>query len=296
MSTSTGTGIGTTKKGTQSNDEAIDRADMNISTSARPRTRPQTSNLKKQKCEEMTKFYLSRFEDIPILKSEKYLRQRLGTSTCISSCTSKHTSGSCECIDYLLVDVRTKVEQEASMIPSAMTLQEFEHKMISEGTGAVIGDEKIIVTYCTVGHRSGMEARRICDVYNIPNDRIMNLDGIVSYTHACKTIIEEQKSQEQKILMTDMDTQNKQQHQQQQQKQSQSYKYNSESTMFLINPKTKSETNVVHTFGKTWDYIDDDMFQSTYFSWFVMLWNGFLVTMKGWCSSCRCFNCCCPKK
>ena len=41
--------------------------------------------------------------------------------------------------------------------------------------------DEIIVTYCTIGYRSGLEARRLKTKYNL---NVMNLDGIVSYTHA----------------------------------------------------------------------------------------------------------------
>jgi rhodanese-related sulfurtransferase len=44
-------------------------------------------------------------------------------------------------------------------------------------------DPVIIVTYCTVGYRSGREARRIQDAHPHYRGRIYNLDGILAYTY-----------------------------------------------------------------------------------------------------------------
>ena len=48
-------------------------------------------------------------------------------------------------------------------------------------------DDTDIIFYCTIGYRSGMEAARICDEYNIDRGRVYSLDGIVPYTHALKS-------------------------------------------------------------------------------------------------------------
>lgn len=73
----------------------------------------------------------------------------------------------------VVVDVRTPAEQAVSMIPGAMTADDFE---------ANTGDHKgsTIVTYCTIGHRSGLYAQQLLS----RGFNVFNLKGaILSWTH-----------------------------------------------------------------------------------------------------------------
>ncbi len=74
----------------------------------------------------------------------------------------------------VLVDVRTPREQQVSMIPGAVTAAEFE--------AAAAGHEgATVVTYCTLGHRSGIYGRRLARA----GWKVKNLKGsILSWTHA----------------------------------------------------------------------------------------------------------------
>jgi rhodanese-related sulfurtransferase len=74
----------------------------------------------------------------------------------------------------LLVDVRTGAEREVSIIPGAITPEELD----------ALGDEaagRTIVTYCTIGYRSGLHAeelrRRGLDARNLAG-------SILAWTHA----------------------------------------------------------------------------------------------------------------
>ena len=73
----------------------------------------------------------------------------------------------------LLVDVRTPDEQVVSMIPGAITAREFEDNRTSyQGT--------TIVTYCTIGGRSGKYAGRLV----AEGLKAFNLKGaILAWTH-----------------------------------------------------------------------------------------------------------------
>jgi len=66
--------------------------------------------------------------------------------------------------DIVMVDVRAPAEQEVSMIEGAVTAEHFE-KQIDDYSG------KTVVAYCTVGHRSGIFARRLIqngwEAYNL---------------------------------------------------------------------------------------------------------------------------------
>jgi len=75
---------------------------------------------------------------------------------------------------YVLVDVRKPEEQAVSMIPGAMTQQEFEDQ------GDVLRD-KTVVTYCTAGYRSGLYAKKL----QARGWQVRNLEGsILAWTHA----------------------------------------------------------------------------------------------------------------
>lgn len=74
----------------------------------------------------------------------------------------------------VIVDVRNPPEQEVSMIPGAITAAEFEtHVGDHEGS--------TVVTYCTIGHRSGLYGRKLVRA----GWQVRNLKGsILSWTHA----------------------------------------------------------------------------------------------------------------
>ncbi len=74
----------------------------------------------------------------------------------------------------VLVDVRELKERQISMIPGALSKDEF------EGLRAKYKGHKIVI-YCTIGYRSGLYAKELkdkgVDVYNL-------VGGIIAWTHA----------------------------------------------------------------------------------------------------------------
>jgi rhodanese-related sulfurtransferase len=84
--------------------------------------------------------------------------------------------------DYTLIDVRTAPERAVSMIEGAMTLGEFYTGADAE-VAAHTRTTGIVVVYCTIGYRSGLEATRLHQLY--PALTVYNLDGIVAFCHAC---------------------------------------------------------------------------------------------------------------
>jgi len=196
----------------------------------------QSSN--EQKCEEMYKVYHAKFPDVQTLTSKELL-----------STPSKYWSP-----HYLIVDVRSRPEQKVSMIPGSITLDEFEARMATTYTQQhsdpkshdrrdeiTTSSLPTIVTYCTIGYRSGLEARKIRDNYGVD---VLNLDGIVNYTHA---VMAYQDSKPKNSIASDHD-----------------------GTLqlpdpSLIDPKTQSQTKKVHVFGVAWD-VGHERFEATYFS------------------------------
>jgi sodium/bile acid cotransporter 7 len=79
-----------------------------------------------------------------------------------------------EVVDVVLVDVRKEPEQRISMIPTAVPVARFESSP-EEYAG------KTVVAYCTVGHRSGLYAKRLL----AGGREAFNLKGaILAWTHA----------------------------------------------------------------------------------------------------------------
>lgn len=110
---------------------------------------------KRVKIDELYRGYKSKFPDAPEMTVET-LKQRLtGTDPPV------------------LVDVRGDEEREVSMIPGAISQEEFE-KHPDRFTG------REVVTYCTIGYRSGRYTQKLVgkgwDAHNLRG-------SIVSWTH-----------------------------------------------------------------------------------------------------------------
>ena len=140
-------------------------------------------------CQKQVQHYQGIFPSIPTMTSEELVATR-------NKQQQQHQER-----QLILVDVRTRVEQETSMIPGAITLDEFHRRMdhtrqqqqwqqkqgggifdryhpsptsssSSSPTPNQLDDsvpeiyvDSIVVTYCTVGYRSGREAQHLADKY-----------------------------------------------------------------------------------------------------------------------------------
>lgn len=82
--------------------------------------------------------------------------------------------------EMVIVDVRKPEEQEVSMIPGAITAGEFEARS-KELQG------KLVVTYCTMGYRSGLYARQLQQ----QGWEVANLAGsVLAWTHAGQELVD----------------------------------------------------------------------------------------------------------
>ena len=87
----------------------------------------------KQRIEELVKQFYAEFEDIPWLSPREFLTQRQSKT-------------------WVILDVRPQVERDISMIPEALTLEQFERKAYQDNH---------VLVYCTVGYRSGLYVREL---------------------------------------------------------------------------------------------------------------------------------------
>ena len=123
-------------------------------------TAVRSTSFQEEECTRRYKFYDRRFPDVPMMSSKELIERQERDDA------SK----------LVLVDVRTQPERQVSMIPGAIALDEFEATL--ETTESPV----TVITYCTIGYRSGFEARRLRQKYSIP--QVYSLDGILAYTHA----------------------------------------------------------------------------------------------------------------
>ncbi len=80
--------------------------------------------------------------------------------------------------ELVLIDVRKPEEQAVSMIPGALTQEQFEERQDSLR-------DKEIVTYCTAGYRSGFFAKKL----QKRGWQVRNLEGsLLAWTHAGGTL------------------------------------------------------------------------------------------------------------
>jgi rhodanese-related sulfurtransferase len=82
--------------------------------------------------------------------------------------------------DVLLVDARNPPEQEVSMLPGAIRAAEL-------GSYLEQDPSRTLVVYCTIGHRSGLLARKL----QAQGVKVYNLKGaILSWTHAGNELVD----------------------------------------------------------------------------------------------------------
>ena len=81
--------------------------------------------------------------------------------------------------NVVLVDVRRPVERDVSVIPGAISREQYEQQ-------SDLYRDRTIVMYCTIGDRSGRYARTLQE----QGHRIVNLKGgILAWTHAGQAVV-----------------------------------------------------------------------------------------------------------
>ncbi|GAB5036440.1 rhodanese-like domain protein [Nannochloropsis oceanica] len=79
----------------------------------------------------------------------------------------------------VLVDVRTPEERAVSMLPAAITQEEFERRQEEYRARPEI----TVVPYCTMGRRSGIYARKLVKKGGFEKEKVRNGEGILLWTH-----------------------------------------------------------------------------------------------------------------
>ncbi len=121
-------------------------------------------------CQRQVRFYQSKFPTVPTMTSLELQERRR---------SNEYSSNGAKTI--ILVDVRTEKERQVSIIPGAIPLEELHLE-------TPIDDSISIVTYCTIGYRSGLEGQRLLETY--PSLRVYSLDGILAYSHTDASLVD----------------------------------------------------------------------------------------------------------
>eukprot|EP00978_Attheya_sp_CCMP212_P008373 scaffold19715_cov54-Attheya_sp.AAC.5 len=176
-----------------------------------------------ERCLLQAKKYQGKFPHVPAISSTELVAQKK---------LDNGRSGF-EKSGLIIVDVRSAAERSISVIPGSVSLADFEDDIC---TKSVIDSkmnevDNLIVLYCTVGYRSGMEATRLKKMYDLEN--VYNLDGIVAYTHAAANEQKDGRS----------------------------------NNLHLVHPLTQNGTYKVHTFGPGWGHVPD-MYEIKVFPFF----------------------------
>lgn len=99
----------------------------------------------------------------------------------------------------LIVDCRSKEEIEVSRIKPSMRKEEF-HSLLD--TDASFEDVSHIVFYCTIGYRSGLEAKKVAEKFKGKGiaDKIYNLTGsLLNWVHCEGEVVDKCDAAVQKV-------------------------------------------------------------------------------------------------
>jgi rhodanese-related sulfurtransferase len=201
---------------------------------------------KEEQCHCSSQFYQGRFPDIPPFLSRELLELPIHPPRVV------------------LVDVRTLPERQVSMLEGAISLAEFDQMAVP--TLERHPDARV-VTYCTIGYRSGLEARRLRDLYpSLLEGRIYSLDGIVAYTHAVAQL-EQDEDKAAKAAATDGDEEETQQVSTQPTNPLATITATRRLRLQTLHPDTQQPTDTrrLHTFGSMWDCANEK-FDTTHYS------------------------------
>ena len=193
--------------------------------------------LRQQKCEKVSAHYQRKFRSVVPLRSSSLEFRHLFTT---SSSSPPSSSPSNQHAAPIWVDVRTAAERAVSIIAGAVTLSEWEADEAHDSAHQQLLQESPVIVYCTIGYRSGMEARRLQQRY--PHLRIYNLDGIIAYSHvvcAADTNNNDHISSPSPSVPWQLPP--------------------------IVHPETGDAATHIHTFGKAWDFVNQRQYSSVHF-------------------------------
>jgi rhodanese-related sulfurtransferase len=232
------------------------------------------SNLLAAACLKEARSYQKRFRSVQCLSSEDFLQRNYyhhpSTTTEAAAEATTTTLDADDVVQVVLLDARTAPERNVSIIQGAVPVADYynnihnhnhHHQGRTRRGGNDNGDSgnevnngtqpTIIICYCTIGYRSGLEATRLQRL--CPDATVYNLDGIVAFSHAsisynhCRRSRKESAAGSHDDAADAVDDQHHHQHYQ------------------LVDPATGASVRTIHTFASVWDYLDPDHYDGVHF-------------------------------
>ena len=242
--------------------------------------------------ESTAQYYQSLFSDVAGLSSRELLRD-----SAIATTPSSIEQWYLRKRRVLLVDVRSESERKVSMIMGAVSLNDFKANILPSLEAKLddvhvenVDDSslpKIVIPYCTIGWRSGMEARKLMQDYpnlfvswkNTQNDTnndqrdtqnekilIGNLDGILAFANAASLELQSHTGESNADLKMEKEM--------------------AQLQPLLIDGQTNAATNRVHVYGNSWKkYLPQD-YEAITFSRIEFAWVGLQVICRACVLSC----------
>jgi rhodanese-related sulfurtransferase len=231
-------------------------------------------------------YYQSLFSDVAGVSSRELIKESLQTSSTQSSLVP--INWSLRRRRVILVDVRSKSERDVSIISGAVSLDYFKAKILPSLEAKCEDNVDVdhvdnsplpdmVVTYCTIGFRSGLEARKLLHDYpkmfeswmagnenSCENKKTLigNLDGILAFANASRSLELECQNE----ASTDVNL--------------------SPLKPLIVDCQTNTATNRVHVYGKAWKvYLSDEYYEAITFSRIEFAWRGVMVLVRSCLSS-----------
>jgi rhodanese-related sulfurtransferase len=199
--------------------------------------------------------YQRRFRSVQSLSSEDFLRKNF-------SSPRRRTAGGAppaapgganeddDVVDYVLLDARTAAERKVSIIQGAITVSDYQRGEKGGGSGSKT--TTVVICYCTIGYRSGLEGTRLQQLY--PEATVYNLDGIVAFSHAIHQLTATTATATATASNDNTITNDDHLH-----------SSSSPPHRQLVDPATGETVHTVHTFASLWNYVDPDQYDSVHF-------------------------------
>jgi len=232
--------------------------------------------------------YQSLFPEIPPLSSRDLLLDTFSSHAQSSPTNNNTLQWTVHGKKVILVDVRSRPEREVSIISGAISIDEFRNEVLPSLQSLdelQLDDDRTnnntrqngiaVATYCTIGYRSGVEARKLvidypsvfCNQNNTSDDeeadksiKIYNMDGIIPFANS---------TLEEEIQDNTIPT-------------------------LLIEPISKQPTNRVHVYGSAWEkYLStqEGILEPVVFSKIHFIWKGISDIGRSLCLRCGCNGC-----
>jgi rhodanese-related sulfurtransferase len=197
--------------------------------------------------------YQRRFRSVQSLSSEDFLRKNFSSRRRGTAPGDDNDDNDYDVVDYVLLDARTAAERKVSIIQGAISVSDYQGGGGGGGNSCSKKTTTVLICYCTIGYRSGLEATRLQQLY--PEATVYNLDGIVAFSHAVSQLATAATATA--VSNSNKNTAGA--------KDDHHHSSSSPPHQQLVDPVTGETVRTVHTFASLWNYVNPDQYDSVHF-------------------------------